>query len=96
MILLEGPDGYVIYGDASRVDLGCMLMKQCRVVTFSSTKLMVNEKDNPTHDLDLAAVIFTVMIWRLYLYNFHVDMATYHKSLQYVFTQKELNIRLRR
>ena len=96
MILLKGPDGYVIYGGASRVDLGCVLMKRCRVITFASTKLIVNEKDNPTHDLELAAVMFTIMIQRLYLNNFHVDVSTYHKSLQYVFTQKELNIPLRR
>ena len=55
--------------------------------------LKVNEKNYPTHDLELAAVVFALNIWRHYLYGFHVDVFTYHKSLHYVFTQKELKLR---
>ncbi|WMV08283.1 hypothetical protein MTR67_001668 [Solanum verrucosum] len=40
--------------------------------------------------------MFALTIWRHYLYGVHVDMFTDHKSLQYVFTQKELNLRQRR
>ena len=56
----------------------------------------MHEKNYPTHDLELAAVVFALKIWRHYLYGVHVDMFTDHKSLQYLFTQKELNLRQRR
>ena len=56
----------------------------------------MHEKNYPTHDLELAAVVFALKIWRHYLYGVHVDVFTDHKSLQYVFTQKELNLRQRR
>ena len=56
----------------------------------------VYEKNYPTHDLELAAVVFALKIWRHYLYGVHVDVFNNHKRLQYVFTQKELNLRQRR
>ena len=48
----------------------------------------IHEKNYPTHDLELAAVVFAMKIWRHYLYGIHVDIFTDHKSLIYVFTQK--------
>ena len=60
------------------------------------SSLKVHKKNYPTHDLELAAVVFALKIWRHYLYGADVDVFTYHKSLQYVFTQKELNLRQRR
>ncbi|WMV58889.1 hypothetical protein MTR67_052274 [Solanum verrucosum] len=93
LTLLEGLDGYVIYCDASRVGLGCVLMQRGKVIAYASRKLKVHEKNYPTHDLDLAAVLFALKIWRHYLYGVHVDVFTDHKSLQYVFTHKELNLR---
>ena len=56
----------------------------------------MHEKNYPTHDLELAAMMFSLKIWRHNLYNVHVDVFTDHKSLQYAFTQKELNLRQRR
>ena len=56
----------------------------------------MHEKNNPTHDLELAAVVYALKIWRHYLYGVHVDILTDHKSLQYVFTQRDLNLRQRR
>ena len=56
----------------------------------------MHEKNYPTHVLELAAVVFALKIWRHYLYGVHVDVFTEHKSLQYVFTQKELNFFQRR
>ena len=58
--------------------------------------LRLNKRNYPTHDLELAAVVFTLKKWRHYLYGVHVDVYTDHKSLQYVFTQKELNLQQRR
>nr|GFD50349.1 RNA-directed DNA polymerase [Tanacetum cinerariifolium] len=50
----------------------------------------------PTHDLELAAVVFALKIWRRYLYGASCDIFTDHKSLKYIFTQRELNMRQRR
>ncbi|WMV07858.1 hypothetical protein MTR67_001243, partial [Solanum verrucosum] len=96
LTLPEGSDGYVIYCDASRVSLGYVLMQRGKVITYASRQLKVNAKNYPTRDLELAAVMFALKIWRHYLYGVHVDMFTEHKNLQYVFTQKELNLRQRR
>ena len=40
--------------------------------------------------------MFALKIWRHFLYGVHVDMYTDHKSLQYIFKQKDLNLRQRR
>ncbi|KAJ3704742.1 hypothetical protein LUZ61_008447 [Rhynchospora tenuis] len=58
--------------------------------------LRPHEKNYPTHDLELAAVIFALKIWRHYLYGEKCKIFTDHQSLKYVFTQKELNLRQRR
>ena len=62
------------------------------MIAYASRQLMVHEKNYPTDDLELAAVVFVLKIWRHYLYGVHVDVFADHKSLQYVFTQKELNL----
>ncbi|KAH0754464.1 hypothetical protein KY290_024734 [Solanum tuberosum] len=94
--LPDGLEGFVVYCDASRVGLGCVLMQNGKVIAYASRQLKVHEKNYPTHDLELAAVVFALKIWRHYLYGVHVDVFTDHKSLQYVFTQKDLNLRQRR
>ncbi|KAH0694961.1 hypothetical protein KY285_022058 [Solanum tuberosum] len=66
------------------------------VLTLPEDSLKVHERNYPTHDLELAAVVFALKIWHHYLYGVHVDIFTDHKSLQYVLTQKELNLRQRR
>ncbi|KAH0689166.1 hypothetical protein KY289_016524 [Solanum tuberosum] len=96
LTLPEGSDGYVIYCDASRVGLGCALMQRGKVIAYASRQLKVHEKNYLTHDLELVAVVFALNIWRHYFYGVHVDVYTDHKSLQSVFTQKELNLPQRR
>ncbi|KAH0748282.1 hypothetical protein KY290_027514 [Solanum tuberosum] len=96
LTLPEGTEGFVVYCDASRVGLGCFLMQHGKVIAYALRQLKVHEKNYPTHDLELAAVVFALKIWRQYLYGVHVDVFTDHKSLQYVFSQKELNLRQRR
>ena len=93
LTLLEGNEGFLMYCDASQVVLGCVLMQHGKVIAYVSRQLKVHEKNYPTYDLELAAVAFALKIWRHYLYGVHIDMYTDHKSLQYVFTQKELNPR---
>ncbi|WMV24360.1 hypothetical protein MTR67_017745 [Solanum verrucosum] len=86
LTLLEGSGCYVIYCDTSRVGLGCVLMQRGKVIAYASTQLKVYEKNYLTHDLEFAAVLFPLKIWRHYLYGIHTDVFTDHKSLQYVFT----------
>ena len=92
MTLPEGSDGYVIYCDASEVCLSFVVMQRHKVISNASRKLKVPEKNYPTHDLELEAMVFALKIWRHYLYRVHVDVFTDHRSLQYVFTQKDLNL----
>ena len=89
--LPEGLEGFVVYCDASRVGLGCVLMQNGKVIAYASRQLKVHEKNYPTHDLELAAVVFALNIWRHYLYGVHVDVFTDHKSLQCVFTLKKIS-----
>ena len=93
LTLPEGTKDFIVYCDASRVGLGFVLMQHGKVVAYASRQLKVHERNYPIHDLELAAVVFALKIWRHYLYGVHVDVFTDHKSLQYVFTQKELNLR---
>ncbi|XP_070045384.1 uncharacterized protein [Nicotiana tomentosiformis] len=85
LTLPEGTDGFVVYCDASRIRLGCVLMQHSRVIAYASRQLKNHEKNSPTHDLELAAVVFALKIWRHYLYGVHGDIFTDHKSLQYIF-----------
>ncbi|KAL4033202.1 hypothetical protein IC575_006288 [Cucumis melo] len=97
--VLTVPDGsgsFVIYSDASKKGLGCVLMQQGKVVTYASSQLKSHEQNYPTHDLELAAAVFALKIWRHYLYGEKIQIFTDHKSLKYFFTQKELNMRQRR
>ena len=93
LTLPKGSDGYVIYCDASRAGLGCVMMQRDKVISYASRKLKMHEKNYPTHDLELASVVFALKMWRHYLYGVHVDVFTDHKRLQYLCTQKELNLR---
>ncbi|WMV45515.1 hypothetical protein MTR67_038900 [Solanum verrucosum] len=76
--------------------LGCVLMQHGKVVAYASRQPKVNEKNYLTYDLEFAAVVFAFKIWRHYLYGVHVDVFTDNKSLQYMSTQKYLNLRQRR
>ncbi|XP_070010562.1 uncharacterized protein [Nicotiana sylvestris] len=92
----EGIEGFVVYCDASGVGLGCVLMQHGKVIAYASRQLKAHEKNYPTHDLELAVVVFALKIWHHYLYGVHVDIFIDHKSLQYIFKQRELNLRQRR
>ena len=87
---------YVIFSDASLNGLGCVLMQEGKVVAYASRQLKPHEKNYPTHDLELAAIVFTLKIWRHYLYGEKCFIYTYHKSLKYLPSQRELNLRQRR
>nr|GEU52791.1 retrotransposon protein, putative, Ty3-gypsy subclass [Tanacetum cinerariifolium] len=88
--------GYQIYSDAPKKCIGCVLMQHGKVIAYASRQLKSYKVNYPTHDLELAAVIFVLKIWQHYLYGKPCDIFTNHKSLKYIFTQKELNMRQRR
>ena len=87
---------YVIYSDASLNGLGCVLMQEGKVVAYESRQLKPHEKNYPTHDFELAAIVFSLKIWRHYLYGEKCFIYTDHKSLKYFPSQRELNLRQRR
>ena len=96
LIIPEQGIGYTVYTDASLRGLGCVLMQRKKVVAYASRQLKSHEKNYPTHDLELAAVVHALKIWRHYLYGERFELFSDHKSLKYIFTQKELNLRQRR
>ncbi|GJX48435.1 putative reverse transcriptase domain-containing protein [Tanacetum coccineum] len=69
-----------------------ILTQKCKTFDW----LKIHEKNNTTHDLELGAVVFALKIWRHYLYGIKSVIYTDHKSLQHIFSQKELNMRQRR
>ncbi|WMV59225.1 hypothetical protein MTR67_052610, partial [Solanum verrucosum] len=91
----EGKE-YVVYSDASHNGLGCVLIQEGKVISYASRKLKPHELNYPTHDLELAVVVFALKIWRHYLYGEKCHIFIDHKSLKYLGTQKELNLRQRR
>jgi hypothetical protein len=98
-LVLTLPDihqDFIIYCDASRQGLECVLMQGGKVVAYASCQLKPHEKNYPTHDLELAAVVHAIKIWRHYLIRNKCEIYTDHKSLKYIFTQSDLNLRQRR
>ena len=96
LTLPSGSEGFVVFTDASRIGLGAVLMQHGRVVAYASRQLKVHEQNYPTHDLELAAVVFALKVWRHYLYGVRFELFSDHKSLKYLFSQSELNMRQRR
>lgn len=96
VLILPDPSGrFEVYTDASKKELGCVLMQEGRVVAYATRQLRSHEENYLTHDLELAAIVFALKIWRHYLYGAVFEVYSDHKSLKYLFDQKELNIRQR-
>jgi hypothetical protein len=94
--VLAQPDNskpFDVYCDASGTALGCVLMQDNRVIVYASRALRPHEQNYPTHDLELAAVVHALKMWRHYLMGTHFNIFTDHKSLKYIFTQANLNMR---
>jgi hypothetical protein len=65
-------------------------------VSYASRQLRKHKVSYPTHDLELAAVVHVLKIWRHYLIGHRCEIYTEHTSLKYIFTQLDLNLRQRR
>ncbi|KAK8690274.1 hypothetical protein V6N13_088972 [Hibiscus sabdariffa] len=86
--------------DASHSGLGCVLMQGDNVVAYASRQLKPHELNYPTHDLELAAIVFSLKIWRHYLYaslaiNAHLRLTKEHKLLFELQIQSDLVPRIK-
>jgi ribonuclease HI len=84
---------FSIYFDASGQGLVCVLMQDGRVAAYALRQLRKHEVNYPAHDMELAAVVHALKIWRHYLMGKRCELYTDHKSLKYIFTQSNLNLR---
>jgi ribonuclease HI len=96
LILSDLTNKFDIYCDSSHQGLGCILMQGGQVVSYASQQLRKHEENYPTHDLELAAVVDALKIWRHYLIGHRCEIYSDHKSLKYIFTQNDMNLRQRR
>ncbi|GJS97623.1 putative reverse transcriptase domain-containing protein [Tanacetum coccineum] len=96
LALPGGLDDFVVYCDASKQGFRSVLMQRGKVIAYASRQLKKHEKNYTTHDLELGVVVFALKIWRHYLYGTKSVIYTNYKSLQYIFDQKDLNMRQRR
>jgi ribonuclease HI len=94
--MLDLQKGFDIYYDACGQGLGCVLMQEGHVIAYASRHLRKHELNYPTHDLELAALVHALKIWRHYIMGTKCQVYTDHKSLKYIFTQKDPNLRQRR
>ena len=85
-----------MYCDASKAVLGCVLMQSGRVVAYGSCQLKNHEQNYPTHDVELASIVFSLKILCHYLYGEQFEVYSDHKSLRYIFTKWDLNMRQHR
>ena len=86
LILPSKDDEFIVYYGASKIGLGAILMQKGKVIAYGFRQLKIHEKNYPTHDLELAAVVFALKIWKHYLYGAHYKIYIDHKSLKYLFT----------
>ncbi|KAJ9539062.1 LOW QUALITY PROTEIN: hypothetical protein OSB04_031795 [Centaurea solstitialis] len=85
LTLLEGIEDMTVYCDASYHGL-----------RVNATWEVTHEANYPTHDLELAAVVFALKLWRHYFYGVKCSIYADHKSLWYFLDQQNLNMRQRR
>ncbi|GJT16573.1 putative reverse transcriptase domain-containing protein [Tanacetum coccineum] len=96
LALPEGSKDFVVYCNASHNGLCVVLMQREKLISYASRQLKIHEKNYATHDLELGSVVFSLKLWRHYLYGTKCMVFTDHKSLQHILNQKELNMRQRR
>ena len=78
---------YALYSHASRISLGCVLMQDGKVVAYDSRQMKSHEQNYPTHDMELETVVFSLKIWRYYLYGEKCRIFTNHYLTKIVYDQ---------
>ncbi|KAH0714923.1 hypothetical protein KY284_007828 [Solanum tuberosum] len=96
LTLPKGTNSFVVYCDASRIGLGCVLMQNGKVIAYASRQLKIHEKNYPIDDLELAVVVFSPKDLEALSVWCYVIVFIDHKSLKYVFNQKDLNLHQRK
>lgn len=86
--LSDGHDDFVVYNNALGIRLGYVLILWGKVIAFASRQLKAHKQNYPIHDLELAIVVFDLLIWYHYLYGVSFHLYTGHKSLKYISKQK--------
>ncbi|GKV48019.1 hypothetical protein SLEP1_g54860 [Rubroshorea leprosula] len=69
LAILDNGGNFVVYTDASHKGLGCVLMQHGQVIAYGSRQIKTHERNYPTHDLELATIIFALKLWKHYLYG---------------------------
>lgn len=93
--LPNGVEDVEVISDDWGIGIGCVLIERAKVISYTYMQLKEHEKNYPNHDLELVIVVHAMKIRRHYLYDTMYKLFSYHKSLQYLFSQKELNLRQR-
>jgi hypothetical protein len=93
LVMLDMEKSFSTYCHASGQGLGCVLIQHGRMVAYASWQLRNHEVNYPTHNLELGAVVHTLKIWRHYLMGKRCELYMDHKSLKYIFTQSNPNLR---
>ncbi|GKC22474.1 putative reverse transcriptase domain-containing protein, partial [Tanacetum coccineum] len=96
LALPQGTKNFIVYCDALHKGLCAVFMQNEKVIAYASRQLKIHKKNYTMHDLELGAVVFSLKLWRHYLYGTKCTVFTDHKSLQHILNQKELNMRQRR
>ena len=97
--ILAVPDpsrDFFVCTDASLDGIGAVLMQDGRAIAYESRKLKNHELNYPTHELELALVVHALVKWQHFLLGHHFELHSDHQSLQYIFSQPNLNARQRR
>ncbi|GKB05985.1 putative reverse transcriptase domain-containing protein [Tanacetum coccineum] len=93
LALPKGSKDFIVYCDASHKGLGAVLMQREKVISYALCQLKLHEKNYTSHYLELGSVVFSLKLWRHYLYETMCTVFTDHKSLQHTLNKKELNMR---
>jgi ribonuclease HI len=90
LIMRDLQKNFDVYCDASHQGLGCVLMQEGHVIAYASRQLQKHELNYPTHDLELAAVVHALKIWRHYIMGTKCRIYTDHKSLKSTFSLRRI------
>ena len=64
VLVLPNPrEHFEVYCDASNMGSGGALMQNGKLMAYASRQLKTHERNYPTHDLELAAVVFALKMW---------------------------------
>ena len=83
----------IVWTDACKDRLGGILTQEGNAICYESRKLKEHEKNYATHDLELAAIIHALKMWRHYLMDRKFKLRIDHHGLKYLFDQPNLNAR---